>query len=50
MAEEVRSAGAVDQHRGAPEFDLMRPAGVTNHISRIRIPNMRCKATTTSRS
>jgi maleate isomerase len=23
-----------------PEFDGMRPAGVTNHISRIRIPNM----------
>jgi hypothetical protein len=23
-----------------PEFDSMRPAGVTNHISRIRIPNM----------
>jgi maleate isomerase len=23
-----------------PEFDEMRPAGVTNHISRIRIPNM----------
>jgi hypothetical protein len=23
-----------------PEFDRMRPAGVTNHISRIRIPNM----------
>ncbi|HUK60576.1 MAG TPA: arylmalonate decarboxylase [Stellaceae bacterium] len=23
-----------------PEFDAMRPAGVTNHISRIRIPNM----------
>ena len=22
-----------------PEFDAMRPAGVTNHISRIRIPN-----------
>jgi maleate isomerase len=24
-----------------PEFDAMRPPGVTNHISRIRIPNMR---------
>lgn len=24
-----------------PEFDAMRPAGVTNHFSRIRIPNMR---------
>jgi len=23
-----------------PEFDAMRPPGVTNHISRIRIPNM----------
>jgi len=23
-----------------PEFDAMRPEGVTNHISRIRIPNM----------
>lgn len=23
-----------------PEFDAMRPAGVTNHISRIRIPNI----------
>ena len=23
-----------------PEFDAMRPAGVTNHISRIRIPNL----------
>ena len=23
-----------------PEFDAMRPAGVTNHFSRIRIPNM----------
>jgi maleate isomerase len=23
-----------------PEFDAMRPSGVTNHISRIRIPNM----------
>src|SRR5690606_30966961 len=23
-----------------PEFDGMRPPGVTNHISRIRIPNM----------
>lgn len=23
-----------------PEFDAMRPTGVTNHISRIRIPNM----------
>ena len=23
-----------------PEFDSMRPAGVTNHISRIRIPNI----------
>jgi len=23
-----------------PEFDDMRPVGVTNHISRIRIPNM----------
>jgi maleate isomerase len=23
-----------------PEFDAMRPVGVTNHISRIRIPNM----------
>jgi maleate isomerase len=23
-----------------PEFDRMRPSGVTNHISRIRIPNM----------
>lgn len=23
-----------------PEFDRMRPVGVTNHISRIRIPNM----------
>jgi maleate isomerase len=24
-----------------PEFDAMRPPGVTNHFSRIRIPNMR---------
>ena len=24
-----------------PEFDAMRPAGVTNHFSRIRIPNMK---------
>jgi len=23
-----------------PEFDAMRPVGVTNHVSRIRIPNM----------
>lgn len=23
-----------------PEFDAMRPTGVTNHVSRIRIPNM----------
>ncbi|MGH7087586.1 MAG: hypothetical protein ACREFQ_01655, partial [Stellaceae bacterium] len=23
-----------------PEFDRMRPPGVTNHVSRIRIPNM----------
>ena len=23
-----------------PEFDAMRPPGVTNHVSRIRIPNM----------
>lgn len=26
-----------------PEFDAMRPAGVTNHISRIRIPNIPLK-------
>jgi len=26
-----------------PEFDAMRPPGVTNHISRIRIPNMPLK-------
>lgn len=26
-----------------PEFDDMRPAGVTNHISRIRIPNIALK-------
>jgi maleate isomerase len=33
-----------------PEFDDMRPVGVTNHISRIRIPNIRRSPTPTSTS
>ena len=27
-----------------PEFDEMRPPGVTNHVSRIRIPNVPLKS------
>lgn len=40
LAEDVRGDGSIDQHRRAqPDFDIMRPAGVTNHYSRIYTPN-----------
>jgi maleate isomerase len=32
-----------------PEFDEMRPAGVTDHFGRIHVP-IRCAATTTLKS
>ena len=39
LATQIRRDRTVDQHVVQPDFDDMRPPGVTNHYSRIFTPN-----------